>query len=106
VEHEIRVRGRGRVQLPAYGLADAEHRVEKEISRLWPGTLVQVLDVARGEGEARIVEEFTVAYRLENTLRVEADSPESARAAAFRAARALLADSRYFRTEWESPDRP
>jgi hypothetical protein len=106
VEHEVRVRGRGRVRLPAYGLADAEHRVEKELSRLWPGTLVQVLDVSRGEGGVRIVEEFTVTYRLENTLRVEAGSPESARTAAFRAARALLADSRYARTEWESPNRP
>jgi hypothetical protein len=106
VEHEVRIRGRGRVQLPAYGLADAEHRVEKEISRLLPTARVQVLDVARAEGGRRIVEEFTVSYRLDDTLRVEATSPDAARTAAFRRARDLIADSRYFRTEWESPKGP
>ena len=100
------VRGRGRVQLPAYGIADAEHRVEKELSRLWPDALVQVIDVSRGEGGARIVEEFTVTYLLSGTLRVEAATVAVAPAAAFRRARERLADSRFLRTEWESPTRP
>jgi hypothetical protein len=105
VEYEVPVRGRGRVQLPAYGIADAEHRVEKELSRLWPAALVQVLDVARAEGGVRIVEEFSVTYLLSGTLRVEAATAAVAPAAAFRRARELLADSRFLRTEWENPVR-
>lgn len=104
--HRVSVRGRGRVELPAFGLTDAEHRVEKEIARLWPEALVQVLEVARGEGDPRIVEEFTVTYRIEGALEVDAPSLDAARRATFRAARRKLADSRYYRTEWESPERP
>jgi hypothetical protein len=106
VIHRVHIRGRGRVQLPAFGLTDAEHRVEKEITRLWPQALIQVLEVARGGGDPRIVEEFTISYRIEGALEVEAPSLEAARRAAFREARRKLADSRYLRTEWESPERP
>lgn len=103
MEYEIRVRGEGRVQLPAYGLADAEHRVEKELSRLWPGATIRVLDVSRGRDGARIVEEFTVIYRIDGVVNVEVPSPNETLRAAFRRARERLADSRYFHTQWESP---
>jgi hypothetical protein len=102
----VPIRGRGRAQLPAYGLTDAEHRVEKEITQLWPEAVVQVLEVGRGGDDPRIVEEFTISYRIDGALDVDAPSPEEARRAAFREARRKLADSRYHRTEWESPERP
>ena len=55
MEHAVAVRGTGRVELPAYGLADAEHQVEKELRALWPGATVEVTDVARTDPAARIV---------------------------------------------------
>ena len=36
------VRGAGRVELAAYGLADAEHQVEKELRALWPDAVVEL----------------------------------------------------------------
>jgi hypothetical protein len=101
--HRVPVAGGGRVTVPAYGLADAEHRVEKEIARRLAGATVSIVAVERPGGEPRIVEEFSVEYRVTVTLEVEAAHPREARIAAFRAARSALEDSRYVRTVWEAP---
>lgn len=98
--HAVPIRGEGRVSVPAYGIADAEHLVEKEISRAFPGARITVLE-ARRETRDRIVEEFAVEYRIEATLEVEAEDPEKAKGAAFRRARALLSDTRYHLTRWD-----
>lgn len=99
--HTVRVRGRGRVEVAAYGLADAEHRVEKELARLWPEAHVEVLEVRRPQGEPRIVEEFEVSYRVTAVVSVEAPSRESAPSEAFRLVRGRLQGSRFQRMELE-----
>ena len=96
----VRIRGRGRVQIPAYGVADAEHLVEKELRRLWPQAQVRVGNISRA-GDQRIVEEFAVGYLVEGALEVYAPKAEEAPGAAFRQARGMLAGGRYRRTEWE-----
>jgi hypothetical protein len=89
------------VTLAGYGLADAEHRVEKEVRAIWPECAVQVLDVARPPGSDRIVEEFAVRYRLRGTVEVEAETPAAARAAALRLLRERFAGTRYARVAWD-----
>ena len=96
----VRVRGRGTARIAAYGVADAEHLVEKELTRLWPAAHVRIERVSR-TGAPRIVEEFEVAYRLEGDQEVEAPGSEEAASVAFRQARGLLDGSRYGRTEWQ-----
>lgn len=93
--------GTARVELAAYGVADAEHQVEKELRELWPGARVDLLDVARTLPEPRIVEEFAVRYRIRGTVSVEAESDDAARRAAFRALRERFAGSRHDRIAWE-----
>lgn len=100
----VRVRGRGRTRVPAYGIADAEHLVVKELTRLWPGAAVRIEGISRPDAP-RIVEEFAVTYRVEGEVEVFAPRPEEAPQAAFRRLRGLLAGSRYHRTEWESLER-
>lgn len=101
MRHAVPLRGTGRVELPAYGLADAEHQVEKEIRALWPDAAVDVLDVARAAEAARIVEEFRVRYRVRGVVPVEADTAADARKAALRVLRERFAGSRYQRVAWE-----
>ena len=101
MEHRIAVRGAGRVELAAYGLADAEHQVEKEVRALWPDASVDVLDVARADERSRIVEESRVRYRVRGALPVDADSAEDARKAALRQLRERFAGSRFERIAWE-----
>jgi hypothetical protein len=101
VQHRIAVRGTGRVELPGYGLADAEHQVEKEIRALWPDAAVDVLDVARADEASRIVEEFRVRYRVRAAVSVEADTAADARRSALRLLRERFAGSRYGRVAWE-----
>lgn len=96
----VRASGRGRVELPAYGLADAEHQVEKELLRAWPEARVEVTDVGRSEGAGRIVEEFVVAYRVDTTVHPEADTAEQARREALRRLRAAFEGGRHRRIEW------
>lgn len=96
----VRASGRGRAELPAYGLADAEHQVEKEILRAWPEARVAVTDVGRGESAGRIVEEFVVAYRVDASLHLEADSPDDARREALRRLRSAFEGTRHRRIEW------
>lgn len=100
----VGARGRGSVAVAAYGVADAEHLVEKEMGRLWPGGRVRIEGITRA-GDSRIVEEFEVAYVVEGSLEVSAPRPEDAASAAFRHLRGLLAGSRYRRTEWEDRGR-
>lgn len=100
-EFSVPVRGTGRVTVAAYGIADAEHLVEKEISRAIPGARVSVLEVRR-EGAPSIVEEFGIEYVIRADLSVPADDPGTAKGAAFRHARHLLSGTRYGLTEWRA----
>ena len=99
--HAIRLRGTGTVEVAAHGVADAEHLVEKEMRALWSGARIVVTGVSRGAGEPRIVEEFSLSYRVEATLEAEGEDEKAARRAAFRSARDRLAGSRYRNTAWE-----
>jgi hypothetical protein len=100
MEHVVTLKGGARVELAAYGLADAEHQVEKELRAAWPEARVEVLDVSR-RGEGRIVEEFSVRYRVRGTVTVDAEGPAEARTAALRLLRERLAGTRHARIEWE-----
>lgn len=95
----VPVRGRGRVSVAAFGIADAEHLVQKEIRRAWPDARIDVLGVTR-TADPRIVEELSVEYLVSGALEVEAVSDEKAASPAFRQARRLLSDTRYRLTEW------
>jgi hypothetical protein len=101
VRHTIAVHGAGRVELAAYGLADAEHQVEKELRALLPDAAVDVLDVARTDEQSRIVEEFRVRYRVRAAVPADADSVDDARKAALRQLRERFAGSRFERIAWE-----
>jgi hypothetical protein len=102
VRVEVAVRGGGRVELAAYGVADAEHQVEKELRELCPGARVDVVEVARTHPQPRIVEEFAVRYRLRATVAVEVETEDAARRAAFRLLNARFAGSRYARVAWDA----
>lgn len=97
----VAVRGVGRVELAAYGLADAEHQVEKELHALWPEASVDVLDVARADDRSRIVEEFLVRYRMRGAVLVDADTSADARKSALRMLRERFAGSRFERVAWD-----
>jgi len=99
--HAIAIRGTGWVELAAYGLADAEHQVEKELRALWPDASVEVLDVARMDERSRIVEEFRVRYRVRIRTAVEADTVADARRYALRLLRERGTGSRFERIAWE-----
>lgn len=102
MQHVVSLRGAGRVALPAYGLADAEHQVEKEIRAAWPAAaVVEVLDVGRVEGAGRIVEEFAVRYRVRGAVAVAAEGTDDARRAALRVLRDRFTGTRYERIAWE-----
>ena len=96
----VRVQARGRVEVPAYGIADAEHLVEKEMSRLWPGAQLRIESVTR-LGPTRIVEEFAVDYLVSGDVEVDGEGEAERRARAFAAVRTKLAASRYGRAGLE-----
>lgn len=102
MRREVGVRGMGRVELAAYGVADAEHQVERELREIWPEARVELLEVARTLPEPRIVEEFAVRYRLRGTVSVDAERAEDARRAAFRTLRERFADTRHAHVAWEA----
>jgi hypothetical protein len=104
-EFAVQLRGKGRVNVAAYGVADAEHLVEKEITRAVPAARVSVVEVRR-EGEPRIVEEFGIEYLIRTEIHVSAADPATAKGAAFRHARRLLSGTRYRLTEWEAVTPP
>jgi hypothetical protein len=99
--HAVAVRGTGAVELAAYGLADAEHQVEKELRALWPDAAVEVLDVGRMDEKPRIVEEFRVRYRLRVVVSEDADTMADARRFALRRLRERFTGSRFERVAWE-----
>ncbi len=101
MDYRIRLSGRGRVEVAAYGTADAEHLVEKEILRAWPDARVEVLQISRPEGHARIAEEFTVRYRVYAVVQRPAVTATAAARDALRAARERFRNTRYRGTEWE-----
>lgn len=100
----VAVKGTNRVELAAYGVADAEHQVERELRERWPEARVDLLEVARTLPEPRIVEEFAVRYALRGTLTVEAETEDEARRAAFRQLRERFAAGRHERIAWEQTD--
>jgi hypothetical protein len=101
LQYAVAVRGSGHVELAAYGLADAEHQVEKEIRALWPdAAAVDVTEVARIDEASRIVEEFRVGYRVRGLVPVMADTDEDARKAALRMMRDRFLGSRFERITW------
>ncbi|MET0397796.1 MAG: hypothetical protein ABW277_13280 [Longimicrobiaceae bacterium] len=104
MRYTVRAEGRGRAELPAYGLADAEHQVEKEIVRALPVARVEVAEVQRTEAAGRIVEEFRVGYRVLVDVAVDADSADAARREALRRLRAALEGTRHRRIQWVKSD--
>jgi len=101
VIHRVRLVGRGRTTVAAYGLADAEDRIEKEIRTRWAECSVQVPEIRRNAGMPRIADEFEVEYRVIGEVEVDADSIAAARRDAFRVARARFENSPYWRIAWE-----
>ena len=101
MEHRVELKGGARVELAAYGVADAEHQVEKEVRAAWPSARVDVLDVSRLGEPGRIVEEFAVRFRVRGTVSVDAESPAEARKAALRQVRERFAGTRHARIEWD-----
>lgn len=101
MRHEVAVKGGGRVELPAYGLADAEHQVEKEIRAAWPGARVSIVEVARTAPGERIVEEFAIRYRVSGIVPVDVESADEARRAAVRALRERFDGTRFSRIVWD-----
>jgi hypothetical protein len=102
MRREVAVRGSARVELAAYGIADAEHQVERELRELWPEAAIELLELARTLPAPRIVEEFAVRYRIRGSVMVDADTEADARRAAFRALRERFAGSRHERIAWEA----
>ena len=100
MQRSLRVRGRGRATVAAYGMADAEAQVEKELGRLWPAAVVQVEEVSR-RGPARIVEEFEVRYTVRGVAEVEAEHEHDAPRVAFRQLQDRFDGSRFSQTSWE-----
>jgi hypothetical protein len=99
--HDVALKGSGRVELAAYGVADAEHQVEKEVRAAWPEARVEVLEVSRAGAQGRIVEEFAVRYRVRGTVTVEVEDAKEARRTALRELRGRLAGTRHARIAWD-----
>lgn len=98
------MRGDGRISIAAYGSADAELRVEKEITTLWPEAVVSILRIGRAADSAgRIVEDFEVTYRIDASVDVGDASAKAAPGVAFRSARAHFAGTPYNRMEFRLP---
>lgn len=96
----VRVHGRGAVEIPGYGLADAEHRLEKELKSLLPGGTVQVQQIRRTDPEPRIVESYLISFSVVTDLEVEPSDEGKVERAAYAAARERVRSSRFERVEW------
>jgi len=101
MRYDVVVKGGGRVELAAYGLADAEHQVEKEILAAWPEARISVTDVSRVDPEQRIVEEFAIRYRVSGSVTVSAESDTEARRLALRGLRDRFEGTRFARIVWD-----
>lgn len=97
------LRGAGRIELPAYGVADAEARTEKEIRTLLPDARVEILEIARTGGAPRIVETFSIAYRVSLVAEAEGEDETSARRRVLQATRGVLEGSRFGQIGWDPP---
>ena len=99
---EVAVKGGGRAELAAYGIADAEHQAEKEIRAAWPGARVDIVEVARTSPGERIVEEFAIRYRVSGVVVVDpAESADAARRIALRRLRERFDGTRFGRVVWD-----
>ena len=98
--------GSGRVEIPAYGIADAESRVEKELRASLPAAVVDIVGITRADPHPRIVEEFVVSYRIRLRREEEGDDEGNARRAALRSVRGALEGTRYARMSWDKVRRP
>ena len=92
------------MEIAAYGSADAEARVEKELLRALPSARIDVRAIRRTDEETRIVESFQIDYLLRTEALSEGEDEESARRAAFAAARSALQGTRFQRISWERAD--
>jgi hypothetical protein len=99
--YEVAVKGGGRVELAAYGIADAEHQAEKEIRAAWPDARVSIVEVSRSDPEQRIVEEFAIRYRVSGVVSVNADGADEARRLALRSLRDRFGGTRFGRIVWD-----
>ena len=94
--------GEGRVEIPGYGIADAEDRLEKEIRTVFPDALIRLLQTRRTDPEPRIVEEFEIEYRV--VVGVEVDSgtgdAEKMQRKAFAVAREAVSGTRIEKIQW------
>lgn len=96
----VRVHGRGAVEIPGYGLADAEHRLEKELKTILSGGIVQVQQIRRTDPEPRIVESYLISFSVVIELEVEPVEEGKVERAAYGAARERVRSSRFERVEW------
>lgn len=101
MRHDVAVKGGGRVELAAYGIADAEHQAEKEIRAAWPAARISIVEVSRSAPGERIVEEFAIRYRVFGTVTVDAESTDEARRLALRDLRAKFEGTRFVRIAWD-----
>ena len=97
------LRGSGSVEIAAYGVADAEDQVTKELSRALPGAKIELPSIHR-EGPRRIVESFTIGYQVRIEIPTEAEDRDSARRKAMSTARDALRDTRFARIAWDRAD--
>jgi hypothetical protein len=100
VKFVVRLQGRGRIEVAAHGMADAEHLAETQLSRCWPAARLQVTQLRRAHEEPRIAEEFLVHYLLHASEVVEAPDAATARLTAFRQARERLEGTRFWEVGW------
>lgn len=99
---DVVIHGTGTVEVAAYGVADAEATVEKELRKLLPGAAVRISEVRRGDPHPRIVEAFEVSYSVRIEMEIVGERNEdAARRRAFMAGRAAVEGSRFGRTTWE-----
>lgn len=99
----VRVSGRGAVELPGYGVADAEHRLEKELAAALPTATLRIEEIRRRDPAPRIVEEYEIRFRLTATFEVEETDEEKRVRAAFAAGREALRGTRFEKVAWEKP---
>lgn len=94
--------GEGRVEIPGYGIADAEDRLEKEIRAVFPDALIRLLQTRRTDPEPRIVEQFEIEYRVVVAVEVDAEAgdAEKMRRRAFASAREMVSGSRIEKIQW------
>jgi hypothetical protein len=107
VSCNVRLRGRGRVELAATSFDDVEHQVVKELERLFSGVAVSIEEIRRSSGgQHHIAGEFVVRFGLRVELEVLPNRAAQARHEALRLARQRLAKTRFRFISWERIDVP